>query len=400
MAVMSTYNYSPNTLPMSRVGGTRESELAKYQAMYPQPVAKPAVTKQPTQSSTKTTSTGTTISRPKNVISDAEKAYQENYMKQLNKLYEEGMNVLNTQQQRLQEFQPQYQQQLAATYESQIPQLQQVAESGLAKIGEQETGVKSQRESALSTARRQYEQGLQKGQQLFGGVGGSSAGQAFADIASQELLRGTGQVMTTASQNLQNLQTARRDIDMKLQADLAKLDLDKKTSLLKAQDDFRQQLDAIDSKRYELKTQKANAQLQALKDFNSRRQTLEDFYTKQQAEIDTYRQKLALSTSSSASSINQIGAGINLADITDPTSYTAAFNYLRNNPSAANYYGYLVQTDETTGEPILVQASPISRDTVETNPVTGEKQLGSRITPAGQVFKLNQPRSYGAGASF
>ena len=95
------------------------------------------------------------------------------------------MNILNMQQQRLQEFQPQYQQQLAATYESQIPQLQQVAESGLAKIGEQETGVKSQRESALSTARRQYEQGLQKGQQLFGGVGGSSAGQAFADIASQ-----------------------------------------------------------------------------------------------------------------------------------------------------------------------------------------------------------------------
>lgn len=388
MAVMSTYNYSPNTLPMSRVGGTRESELAKYQALYPQPVAKPAVTKQPTQTGTKTPSTGTSVSRPKNVISDAEKAYQENYMKQLNKLYGEGMNILNAQQQRLQEFQPQYQQQLAATYESQIPQLQQVAESGLAKIGEQETGVKSQRESALSTARRQYEQGLQKGQQLFGGVGGSSAGQAFADIASQELLRGTGQVMTTASQNLQTLQTARRDIDMKLQADLAKLDLDKKTSLLKAQDDFRQQLDAIDSKRYELKTQKANAQLQALKDFNSRRQTLEDFYTKQQAEIDTYRQKLAMGTASSAASINAIGEGINLADITDPTSYTAAFNYLRNNPSAANYYGYLVQTDETTGEPILVQASPISRDTIEENPLTKEKQVVPKITPAGTVYRL------------
>lgn len=392
MAYMNTYNYSPRGLPMSRVGGTRESELARYQAMFPQSKTKANNTvKQPGQTNVASGGGGgggggTKSNKQTNVLSSADKSYQDNYMKQLNKLYGEGMNILNTQQQRLQEFQPQYQQQLSQTFESQIPELQRVAEGGLTKIGQQETGVQQQRESALSTARRQYEQGLQKGQQLFGGVGGSSAGQAFSDIASQELLRGTGQVMTTASQNLQNLQTGRREVEMKLQSDLAKLDLDKKTSLLKAQDDFRQQLDAIDSKRYELKTQKANAQLNALKEFNTRRQGLEDFYTKQQSEIDTYRQKLSMGTASSASAINTIGESINLDDIKNTPSYTSTFNYLRNNPDAANYYGYLVQTDEVTGEPILVQASPIYGTTNETDPLTGK--LNERVTPAGTVFRL------------
>lgn len=386
MAVMNSYNYTPNTLPRSSVKGTRESELAKYQAMFPAAPKNTTATATPksgtTQKSTVSRSGGT--STPRNVLSDADREFQKQYSSQINKLYGEGMDVLAGQEARLREFQPQVQSQIEALYGSQIPELQRVAEGGLAKIGQQETGVQQQRESALSTARRQYEQGVQKGQQLFGGVGGSSAGQAFADISSQELLRGTGQVMTTASQNLQNLQTARREIDMKLQSDLAKLDLDKKNALLKAQDDFRQQLDAIDSKRFELKTQKANAQLQALKDFNTRRQNLEDFYMKQQAEIDTYRQKLSMGTSKSASEINAIGEGINLSEITDPTSYTATFNYLVQNPRVANAYGYLVESDNN-GTPILVQAAPIYGTTGKINDITGE--LDTTVTPAGTVFR-------------
>lgn len=395
MLMTPNYNYTPNLLPRSDASGTKESNRAKYNVMFPTPKTPPktnTLNKQ-TQPSTSTTvqtqsSSKSVSQRPKNVISDAEKEFQKRYMKELDNLYGEGINILNAQQKRLQEFQPQYQSQLAQTFESQIPELQRVAEAGKTKIGEQETDVQKQRESALSTARRQYSEGLQKGQQIFGGVGGSSTGQAFSDIASQELLRNTGQIMTASSQNLQSLQNARREIDMKIQSDLAKLDLDKKTSLLKAQDDFRQQLDAIDSKKYELKTQKANAQLQALKDFNTRRQTLEDFYLKQQAEIETYRQKLSMGTSTSASQINAIGEGINLADITDPISYTSTFNYLVNNPTLANTYGYLVETDNLTGEPRLIQASPIYGTTGTVNPYTGE--LETKVTQPGRVFTLNR----------
>ena len=327
-------------------------------------------------------SMGGTLTKPG--LTQADLDFQKEYNKQLNKLYGQGMKMIEGQISRLQQYQPQYLQQLAATYESQIPELQRITEQGRTAIGEQETGTKRQRETSLAEARRTYEQGVQRGQQLFGGVGGSSAGQAFADIASQQLLKGTGEVMSTSAENLLKLQNARRDLDAKLQADLAKLDLDKKTALIQAQNTFRQELDKINEKKYDLQTQKANAQLTALKDFNKRRTDLEDFYTKQQSELQLYREKLAASTAASASSAQNLIGGINLADFTDNTSRALEFKTLYNQPEALPSAGLRKQTID--GRPALVQVTPTSSTFVDVDPESQTPTQYQRLIPVGTVF--------------
>jgi hypothetical protein len=378
-------NMSLNQLPMSRVGSTQQENLKKYQSMFPQTnVLQAAKTAAAPATNTNISVSGSksTGSKMKLDTSADEKRLKE-YQSQVDKLYKQGLENIAGQERRLQEYQPQYLSQVQALYESQVPELQRVTEQGRAAIGEQETGVRKQEQTALAEARRQYEQGVQKGQQLFGGVAGSSAGQAFSDIASQELLRGTGNVMTTSAENINRLNTARRDLESKLQTDLAKLDLDKKSALLTAQNQFRQELDSINSKRFELQTQKANAQLQALKDFNTRKQNLEDFFLKQQADLENYQAKLSMSTAASGTAAENILTGINLSEITNPQSYLSTFEYLTSSPEIAFNNGYLLQRDTQTGEPVLVQAVPVASSKFD-------EYQSPIMTPPGTIYRKNQ----------
>jgi len=388
------YKQTLNQLAMSRVGSTKEENLKRYQSMFPQTnvlQAAKTVLQAPKTSATNTNKpmggSSYNTSMKNNIDTSGDQKRLKEYQSQIDKLYKQGLQNISGQERRLQEYQPQYLSQIQALYESQVPELQRVTEQGRSAIGEQETGVRKQEQTALAEARRQYEQGVQKGQQLFGGVAGSSTGQAFSDIASQELLRGTGNVMTTSSENINRLNTARRDLESKLQTDLAKLDLDKKSALLTAQNQFRQELDSINSKRYELQTQKANAQLQALKDFNSRKQNLEDFYIKQQADLQNYQAKLSMQTAASSGSSDDILSNINLSLIKDPQSRLSTFDYLVSNRNVAINNGYLIKQDPDTGEPILVQAIPIA---------TGQTKRDEQgytipeMTPPGQIYRRNQ----------
>ena len=394
---------SLNQLPMSRVGSSQAENLKKYQSMFPQTnvlsAAKnsaSAIYNQGNQGKTNVSVSGSKSSGSNiKLDTSADEKRLKEYQSQIDKLYKQGLENIAGQERRLQEYQPQYLSQLQSLYESQVPELQRVTEQGRTAIGEQETGVRKQEQTALAEARRQYESGVQKGQQLFGGVAGSSAGQAFSDIASQELLRGTGNVMTTSAENINKLNTARRDLESKLQTDLAKLDLDKKTALLTAQNQFRQELDTINSKRYELQTQKANAQLQALKDFNTRKQNLEDFYLKQQADLENYKAKLSMSTAASGANLGTVVDNINLATITNPQSYLSTFEYLTSSPEIASNSGYIIQTDKQTGEPVLVQAIPVSTGEYEKNADGSYKFYPSGdpipvMTPPGAIYRRNQ----------
>jgi hypothetical protein len=396
------YKQTLNQPAMSRVGSTKEENLKRYQSMFPQTnvlQSAKTVLQAPKTSATNTNKpmggSSYNTSMKNNIDTSGDQKRLKEYQSQIDKLYKQGLENISGQERRLQEYQPQYLSQVQALYESQVPELQRITEQGRTAIGEQETGVRKQEQTALAEARRQYEQGVQKGQQLFGGVAGSSTGQAFSDIASQELLRGTGNVMTTSSENINRLNTARRDLESKLQTDLAKLDLDKKSALLTAQNQFRQELDSINSKRYELQTQKANAQLQALKDFNSRKQNLEDFYIKQQADLQNYQAKLSMQTAASASNLGSVVDNINLETITNPQSKLAAFDYLISNPEIASYSGYIIRNDPDTGEPVLVQAKPLSTGnfvrkadgSYETYP---DMSPIPEMTPAGQIYRRNQ----------
>jgi hypothetical protein len=210
---------------------------------------------------------------------------------------------------------PMLQQQFQSSLDSinlQRPLLQQQFQSGMENIGLQKEQTKGQRESALATARRQYEQGLQKSQQLFGGVAGSSAGMASADILGAEQLRQTGQAETQSAQNLmslgtaerglqgqytnqlQQLELAERDLRGQLTNQLQQLEVRKQQDLMKLRDSFRQELNQINSQRGTLSLNKANAQLSALQDYNTRKRQLEDMVTTQRMNLESYAQQAAI----------------------------------------------------------------------------------------------------------
>lgn len=188
--------------------------------------------------------------KPMSVLSSAEKEYQNKLNKELEKAYKSGVSRLEGDVASLTARQPELETQVETQFTGLVP------------------GVERQRETALAEARRQFETGLQRGQQVFGGVSGSSAAQAVQDIASQELLRQTGNIQTQTAEALNKINT------------------DKQNALIGIRQDFRRQLDAINSQRYELASQKSNAQLQALQDFAQRRRNLEDFYTQRQASLE------------------------------------------------------------------------------------------------------------------
>lgn len=213
---------------------------------------------------------------------------------QISKQYKSAQKLYDTQARELQQLQPQYEQSIIQGYESQRPMLEQTAQKSLADIGMQKEQTKQQRESALSTARRQYEQGLQKSQQLFGGVAGSSAGMAAADISGAEQMRQFGQATTQAQQNLLQLGQSERDVQANLTNALAQLEVRKSQDLMKLRDAFRQELNQINAAKGTLSMNKASAQLQALQDYNTRRRQLDDMVTTQRMNLETYAKQLQL----------------------------------------------------------------------------------------------------------
>lgn len=224
----------------------------------------------------------------------SEKDFLKKQQKEINKQFKQAQGVYDTQLSELQALQPQYEQTVTAGYEAQKPILQESATKALADIGLQKETVGQTRESALSTARRQYEQGLQRSQQVFGGVAPSMAGQASADILGAEQLRQTGQATTQASQNLMALGGQEREVQANLANQLQQLEVRKQQDIMRLRDTFRQEINAINTQKGALAQNKANAQLQALQDYNNRKRQLEDYARQQADAIKNYEAQLRL----------------------------------------------------------------------------------------------------------
>ena len=238
-------------LEAAKVAGANTKTLTKGRAQELLNIARQQFAKVKAQPRTiNQTQSQAQAQKPKSVLSSAEQDYQKMLNKELEKAYKSGVSRLEGDVASLTTRQPELETQVETQFTGLVP------------------GVERQRETALAEARRQFETGLQRGQQVFGGVSGSSAAQAVQDIASQELLRQTGNIQTQTAEALNKINT------------------DKQNALIGIRQDFRKQLDAINSQRYELASQKSNAQLQALQDFAQRRRNLEDFYTQRQASLE------------------------------------------------------------------------------------------------------------------
>jgi hypothetical protein len=222
-------------------------------------------------------------------LSKAEKDYQKQVKKAIESAYKSGSKYLAGQEARLQQFQPQVEEQITQTYETQVPQIQEQLRQQTVGIRGQQEETRAQRESALASARRQFQEGTQRTQQLFGGVGGSSAGLAQSELLAREQARQMGATTRQSQQNILGLEENLRNVEASTAQALRTVQQEKQNALLKARDQFRQQLDTINSQRFQLAQDKANKQLAALQDFNARRRQLEDYYTQQQDALANYR---------------------------------------------------------------------------------------------------------------
>jgi len=223
------------------------------------------------------------------MASKKEKQYQKDLQNLINQQYNAGQEYVAGQEARLQAFQPQVEQQITSTYQGQVPQIQEQLQQQTKAIRGQQEETRAQRESALASARRQYQEGTQRTQQLFGGVAGSSAGQAQSELLAREQQRQFGQTQRQSQQNILGLEENLRGAQVASSQALRQVEQDKQNALLQSRDQFRQQLDNINSQRFQLAQDKANKQIQALQDFNARRRQLEDYYRQQQDAISNLR---------------------------------------------------------------------------------------------------------------
>lgn len=222
-------------------------------------------------------------------LSKSEKQYQRDVQKAIESSYQSGLEYLGGQEQRLQAFQPQVEEQITQTYQTQVPQIQEQLRQQTVGIRGQQEETRAQRESALAQARRQFQEGTQRTQALFGGVGGSSAGMAQSELLAREQARQFGETTRASQRNILGLEENLRNVEATTAQALRQVEQEKQSALTKARDQFRQQLDAINSQRFQLAQDKANKQLTALQDFNTRRRQLEDYYKQQQDSIANYR---------------------------------------------------------------------------------------------------------------
>lgn len=296
-----------------------------------------------------------------NSIKQAEKDYKAQ-QKLVNQAYGEAMGVYNQQAAELAQLQPQYEQSITAGYESQKPILQQGYETQKESLGLQKQATEAGRESALSSARRTYQEGLQRSQQLFGGVGGSSAGQASAEYLGAQTQRNIGQAQQQASQALQGIGIQERDIANNLTNQLQQLEVKKQQDLLKTRDLFRQELNSINSQKASLGLNKANAQLQALSDYNTRKRNIEDFYTQQQASQQNYAFQLAQQAKYGL--FNQNVSGNTTPKWTDLKSFGGE------NQTRSQYLVGLLST--AGGQKALQDQGFVSQGNFIYNPSTGE----------------------------
>jgi hypothetical protein len=296
----------------------------------------------------------------KNSIQQAEKDYKKQ-QKAVNEAFKQAQGVYDNQVTQLQQMQPQYEQSIISGYDVQAPILQQGAQSAQESLGLQRQATEAGRESALSAARRQYQEGLQRSQQLFGGVGGSSTGQASSEYLGAQTQRTMGETRQAAQQSLAGIGQQERAVQANLTNQLQQLEVKKQQDLLKTRDLFRQELNSINSQKASLGLNKANAQLQALSDFNARKRQLEDFYTEQKAARENYA--FQLQQQASYGLFNKEGTGT-----TGPLQSLSGFG--TNNQGRSQYLVSLIGTKE--GQKSLQDRGFIVSDNFTYNPSTGE----------------------------
>jgi len=178
-----------------------------------------------------------------------------------------------------------------------------------------------------------------------------------------------GATQRQAQQTIGGLEQNIRDIETTTANQLQKLQTDKSNALLQARDTFRQQLDTINSQRFQLASDKASKQITALQDFNLRRRQIEDYARQQQANLQSFKdqQNFGLGIYEQQLKLAQrypttTGSNINYPDlqsITDKNERLSAISKLQSlSDTELRKGGYYRATENIGNQQISVIGTP------------------------------------------
>ena len=154
-----------------------------------------------------------------------EQKYQEDLSRQISDSYKAQINFLTQQEQAAQAGLPGQLESIGQQYEAFLPELQsQLTQQQQAGATQQES-LRMQEQQALAAGRRGAEEASQRAVQQFGGVGGSSAGQAASEIIGREQLKQAGSVQQQRVAGIENVNTQLRAIQSEYNSNVNKLQL-------------------------------------------------------------------------------------------------------------------------------------------------------------------------------
>lgn len=216
------------------------------------------------------------------------------FLSEINNAFGGASDILNQQESSIRAGEQDLYKQATAPYESQIPLLEQAKTENLTRNTSQANSEKQTAFNAIDAARNLANELRQGAQQRFGGS--SSAGEFAYNLLGREQQRQFGNIQNTLGQNLSKLSEQANSIVSGFQSELQKLNVQKEGAIAAARDEFRRRLDQINSARFELEQNKAQAKLQELYNLRARAQQIEDQYRQFTMNLQTQAQQAFMNT--------------------------------------------------------------------------------------------------------
>jgi hypothetical protein len=241
------------------------------------------------------------------------------------------MNYLNQAEQQIRGDYPSVKEAAEKAFLSAMSELTASKTKNEGTIKENLNTVGTQKEDALSAARRLYDE-LRRGySQRFGGS--TSAGQAASELSAVEQQRQMGMTTRDYGTAVRQINQQKLQLDQDFQTGQAKIMEQKTQALSQAQTNFTNQLLQIQAQRAQTESQKAAAKLDALNTLKQQayaiqqqaltyQQNLDMFYKQQQADLENYQAKLNMSGSSASAAGSAYNPTVNPSSLTIGTGVT------------------------------------------------------------------------------
>ena len=234
---------------------------------------------------------------------------QDQYNKEVDTYYQAAMGALSTAEQNLNKNLDLTKTQAGSDYEANAAQLGTNRTQTMGTIDTQQRAGQTRKEDAMMAARRLFGELSQGNRQRFGGS--TSAGQAASEIQGAELQRQQGSTARQGNEFMQQIDTARKDVESQYQSGLLQLTQAKQKALTDAQIAFNNAITEIAQNRAKTEGQKAQMRMNALMDLRNKA------FTIQQQNV-TFEQQLTAMREQSKLNIEayQKTTGTNLSNTT------------------------------------------------------------------------------------